>query len=31
MIFIICCTILYNYTKISFYSCLKNNLNLFFK
>jgi hypothetical protein len=31
MIFIICCTILHNYTKISFYSCLKNNLNLFFK
>jgi len=31
MIFIICCAILCNYTKISFYSCLKNNLNLFFR
>ena len=31
MIFIICSTILFNYTKISFYSCLKNNLKLFFR
>jgi hypothetical protein len=31
MIFIICSTILFNYTKISFYNCLKNNLKLFFR
>jgi len=31
MIFIICSAILFNYTKISFYNCLKNNLKLFFR
>ena len=31
MIFIICSAILFKYTKISFYSCLKNNLKLFFR
>ena len=31
MIFIICSTILFNYTKISFYNCLKKNLKLFFR
>jgi hypothetical protein len=31
MIFIICSTILFNYTRISFCSCLKNNLKLFFR